>query len=800
MATINAINNVSAPFGCTGDLTITTGNLKLPTSSTTVGQIRVNNVIFFHNIGTRNLSLGSLAGQVANMASVVDCTNIGFNAGYSQNGSAPSNVNIGAYAGYSNTSGGWNTCVGYKSHYSNSSQSGNTAIGYQALTAISGGVYNTALGFNAGMSITTGYTSNIMINADGVAADNNCLRIGNGLGTGDRQLNKVYIHGIYTTAATPSGTAKITLTDSNALQYGLAGTAGQVLQGGTAPAFSTATYPSTAAIGDVLVASATNVIGVVAGAATSGYVLTANGAGTAPTFQAAAGGGIGTLAGDSGTATGATVTIAGGTNLTSSATSATVTINLDAAITGTTSLTGANGCEIRTGTTAADTLLISAYDVDGTAYVPFITLTANNTPTMDITSATTIGSAYIYRAGGTDVAVADGGTGASTLTVHGLLIGNSTSAINATTAGTAGQIIVSAGASADPTWTTFTIPGTVAKGDILVATDTNVVTAVAGATTSGYVLTANGAGTSPTFQANAGGGIGTLAGDSGTATGATVTIAGGAGCTSAAATATVTINVDKAQSAMTSVDFANAGRIGTGTTAADTLLLQAYDVDGTTYTTFATLTANNTPTMDLASGVTIGSAYIYRASGTDVAVADGGTGASTLTANGVLYGNGTSAVAATAEGGTGTVLIGTTSAAPSWLAAGTDGKVLTAHTSAAPTWETPGGGGMTFSEITADQTLAINTGYITNKAGTVLVGTLPSTAAVGSIISIIGKGATGWKIAQPASVLVHLQSSTTTTGVTGYLQFNNQYDCIDLICIVADLEWVAKTGSNITVA
>ena len=39
------------------------------------------------------------------------------------------------------------------------------------------------------------------------------------------------------------------------------------------------------------------------------------------------------------------------------------------------------------------------------------------------------------------------------------------------------------------------------------------------------------------------------------------------------------------------------GAIRTGTTAADTLLLQAYDVDGAAYTTLLTLTAGNTPSM-----------------------------------------------------------------------------------------------------------------------------------------------------------------------------------------------------------
>ncbi len=55
-------------------------------------------------------------------------------------------------------------------------------------------------------------------------------------------------------------------------------------------------------------------------------------------------------------------------------------------------------------------------------------------------------------AGGTDVAVADGGTGASTLAAHGVLIGNGTSAVAVTGAGTTGQVLTSNGASADPTF------------------------------------------------------------------------------------------------------------------------------------------------------------------------------------------------------------------------------------------------------------------------------------------------------------------------------------------------------------
>ena len=55
----------------------------------------------------------------------------------------------------------------------------------------------------------------------------------------------------------------------------------------------------------------------------------------------------------------------------------------------------------------------------------------------------------IYRAGGTDVPVADGGTGASTLTDGGVLLGSGTSAITAMAVLTDGQMIVGDG-SGDP--------------------------------------------------------------------------------------------------------------------------------------------------------------------------------------------------------------------------------------------------------------------------------------------------------------------------------------------------------------
>lgn len=82
-----------------------------------------------------------------------------------------------------------------------------------------------------------------------------------------------------------------------------------------------------------------------------------------------------------------------------------------------------------------------------------------------ITGAGSSGQALISAGAGAPafgtLGVAAGGTGATTLTIHGVLIGNTTGAINVSTAGTAGQVFTSNGAAADPTFQAATSGGTV---------------------------------------------------------------------------------------------------------------------------------------------------------------------------------------------------------------------------------------------------------------------------------------------------------------------------------------------------
>lgn len=112
-----------------------------------------------------------------------------------------------------------------------------------------------------------------------------------------------------------------------------------------------------------------------------------------------------------------------------------------------------------------------------------------------------------------------------------------------------------------------------------------------------------------------------------------------------------------------------------------------------------------------------------------------------------------------------------------------------------------GGGGWTVVEVTGtSQTMAADTWYIANNASLVTL-TLPTTAAVGSVVRVIYKGAGGWKVAQNASEIIRHGPYATTTGTGGYIASSAAGDCVELVCIVADTEWrVVSSQGNLTVA
>ena len=87
--------------------------------------------------------------------------------------------------------------------------------------------------------------------------------------------------------------------------------------------------------------------------------------------------------------------------------------------------------------------------------------------------------------------VANGGTGATTNTLNGVLIGNGTSAISALAPTTAGAILSANGSGAAPIYTTATYPHTVTSGSVMVSTATNVWRALTG-TADGQILKMSG--------------------------------------------------------------------------------------------------------------------------------------------------------------------------------------------------------------------------------------------------------------------------------------------------------------------
>jgi len=128
----------------------------------------------------------------------------------------------------------------------------------------------------------------------------------------------------------------------------------------------------------------------------------------------------------------------------------------------------------------------------------------------------------------------------------------------------------------------------------------------------------------------------------------------------------------------------------TGNAATATVLETARTIGGVSFNGSANI---NLPGVNTSGNQnTSGSAASLSAT---LAVGSGGTGATSLTANGVLIGNGTSAIASVDMSTKGKILIGDGSGNPSLLTVGDDDQVLTADSGEATgvKWAAAGGGG-----------------------------------------------------------------------------------------------------------
>lgn len=316
--------------------------------------------------------------------------------------------------------------------------------------------------------------------------------------------------------------------------------------------------------------------------------------------------------------------------------------------------------------------------------------------------------------------VSQGGTGATTFTAHGVLLGETTSAIVATAAMTDGQLLIGQ-TGTDP------LPETV-SGDVTIsnlgvtAIGNNKVTNAMLRTSSGLSVIGRSASTTgnvaditgtadQVFRVAAAGaslGFGSIDLSASAAVGASILDAdnGGTGIASYAVGDLIYASGATAFSKLSDVATGNAllsgglttaplwGKIDLTTTVTGVLPIANGGTGGSSAAASFDALAPTTTRGDLIyrnastnTRLAVGSANtVLRTNGTDPAwgavnlatdttgqliVANGGTGALAFTQNGILYGNNTSPVQVTAAGTNGTVLIGNTSAAPSFATVST---------------------------------------------------------------------------------------------------------------------------------
>lgn len=211
---------------------------------------------------------------------------------------------------------------------------------------------------------------------------------------------------------------------------------------------------------------------------------------------------------------------------------------------------------------------------------------------------------------------------------------------------------------------------------------------------------------------------------------------------------------------------------------------------------------------------------VLRSNGTNW-VASTSTFADTYAINTLLYAASANAVSGLATAAQSVLTTGTGAAAPTWVSMATNGKILIGSTAGAPAAATltagagvtitngsnsvtiassATGGGLTWSTIAGTtQSAAIQNGYVVGNAAQTTI-TLPGTYAVGDTVAVQGLGAGGWILTAAGGDTIQLGSSATSSG--GSLTSTNQWDSVEVVCVVANTTWsvtrVLSTNLTIT--
>lgn len=469
---------------------------------------------------------------------------------------------------------------------------------------------------------------------------------------------------------------------------------GAVLQNnsGADPSYSTATYPSTTTVNQLLYSSAAN---TVTGLATANSAVLTTSAAGVPQATALSTDGQLIIGSTAGAPAAATLTQGSGISITNAANSITIAVS---------------------GSSVGQTITGDS----GGALSP----TAGNWNILGSGSITTSGSVSSLT------------TQLTGLTNHAVLVGAGTSTITKVgPSATAGQVFQSAGAAADPAFSTATYPST--------------------ATGTGTILRADGTNWS---------------------------------ATTATYPNTTTANQLLYSSATNTIDgltSANNGTLVTSNTGVPSILAgpgttgNILQSNAAAAPSFSTATYPSTTTINQ---------ILYSSAANTV------TGLATAN-NAVLTTGATGVPQATSLAADGQLLIGSGSGAPiaATLTAGSGVSIANGSNSITISSTS---GGFTWTDVTsATQTLAAQNGYITDRGGGVTY-TLPASGALGDTIKIVGKLGLA-TITPNANQQILIGSASGTVGVTGTAVSNNAGDCVELICITAGASTVWRADSVI---
>jgi len=473
------------------------------------------------------------------------------------------------------------------------------------------------------------------------------------------------------------------------------------------------------------------------------------------------------------------------------------------------------------GGTGASTLTANAVLLgEGTSPVGFATATANAYPLVSNGAASDPSFQLLSTSGGgtgaagslTGVVTANGASAmtASAVTQHDVLVGGASNAITSVSPSTAGYVLTSNGVSADPSFQAPTASGlsTLTDGSSNVVSPTaGNITFVNGNNVSNLSnnpseITFSLTGTT-NHQVQLGNSSGSLT-SLNPGTSGQVLISGGAGADPAFGVAsvpgggtglgTLTAHAVLLGEGTSAVGFAGPGTSGLPLVANGASLDPAFAVltvpgggtGATTITNHAVVLGQGTSALSSVGPGTTGLPLVAQGASADpifatLGVAGGGTGATTLT--GILTGNGTSAITASAVTQYTTLVAGASNAV-SGVGPGTSGYVLTSNGAGAnPSYQSISGTFSWTDATNATYTIVANNAYVTDRSGGVNY-TLPASGALGDMFKIVGKlGIT--TITPNAGQQLLIGSASGTVGVTGTAVGTNVGDCIVFSCITA---------------